>query len=757
MPAMQTPFPSREMPTLFDERTGDSLPFAGVTVRAEIGAVMTRVEMAQRYENRSGEAVETVYTFPLPDKAVLLSFSARIGKSVIDGVIEAKEKAADRYERAIHKGRSAAMVEMAGEGLLTAHLGNLPAGESAELTLAWIEFNAWRDGELRWSLPTCVAPRFGRSPFEPQNEPTTSRGVRHEADIRIVIAPEISDSDISTSGHRLARRDKDGAITLASPRKGVLAMDRDINVTIRARRDISALRVGKADGATVALMSFVPRWKSPRKGGRSVKIVLDCSYSMSGASIETARQAVELLLGEIGTKDDFNLIRFGSSAQAIFPAQAAGTQANRAMAEKCIAQLSADMGGTDISAALDLAYRSRTESDRPGTVILVTDGQAHDDGTIVAAAAASRHRIFCIGIGTAINHGLLSAIAEESGGSAEFISPGEDVGQAILRQFRRVRSGSDATPVIEWPGNPVARSTPPINSFSGDAIHAVAIYDKAPKGSVAFRISGTDGERTLTHFDFSETKIEAKASDLVRAAAGRILGERIRRFDMETDPERRLEIGAESQRMALRFGLLSPWTSFVLVSKSGKKLKGQPILHKVSQMAPAGWHMFAGATRQAGTVLRAQRSLSVPTSPLSASAPRAAVAFGLASAGDDAADFGMPKFIDGNSPGPWFADGTRSASPLMPAPASGSVMEQEQATERFLVALDLALAQGRKVDSAAALKSLSAPDWILSRIANLMACGKSEKKAVQTVLLEAADARPMHFSMSGKARLQMAA
>lgn len=753
---MQKPFPSNGIRALSNSLTGEALPFAGVTVRARIGVVMTQVDMVQRYRNQGSKAVETVYTFPLPDKAVLLSFKARIGKNVIDGMIEKKEAAADRYERAIENGRSAAMVEMAGEGLLTAHLGNLPAGENAEIAVTWVEFNAWRDGELRWSLPTCIAPRFGKSPFEPQNEPITDRSVRHDAEICIAIAPELSDADISTSGHRLTRREKSGTVTLETGRRNTVAMDRDILVNIRSRRDISMLRMGRANGATAALLSFVPRWKAPGKGGRSIKIVLDCSYSMSGASIETARQAVETLLGKIGKKDDFNLIRFGSRAQAVFPAQAPGTKENRVLAERCIAQLAADMGGTEIAGALDLAYRSKAQSERPGTVILVTDGQVHDDGAIVAAAAASRHRIFCIGIGTAINHGLLSAIAEESGGSAEFISPGEDVGKAILRQFDRIRACCDLAPTIDWPGKPVAVTAPPINAYSGDAIHAVAIYDKTPKGEVSFHCPDGNGRQFAASFAFSGTEIEAGADELVRAAAGRILDERIRRFDMTADPESRSKTSADGEKLALRFGLLSPWTSYVLVCKSGKKIKTKPVLHKVPQMAPAGWQMFAGIGRQSAPMPMMGNG-AVSSCLRSAAAPRAAIAFGMAAGGHDMARLGMPQFIDDSACEICPSDFASDTLPFIPTPVHQEATDTDRATEAFLIALDLALAAGQKIDSISALKMLASPDWLIRLVMDRIAEGKAERKAVRMTLLEAAAAHPAHFSMAGNARLQMAA
>jgi hypothetical protein len=65
----------------------------------------------------------------------------------------------------------------------------------------------------------------------------------------------------------------------------------------------------------------------------------------------------------------------------------------------------------------------------------------------------------------------------------------------------------------------------------------------------------------------------------------------------------------EGEALALTYGLLSPWTSLVVV-RQGARAEEAPVLHKVQQMAPAGWAMFAGARHSSGAVLRSTRHYS---------------------------------------------------------------------------------------------------------------------------------------------------
>jgi hypothetical protein len=50
-------------------------------------------------------------------------------------------------------------------------------------------------------------------------------------------------------------------------------------------------------------------------------------------------------------------------------------------------------------------------------------------------------------------------------------------------------------------------------------------------------------------------------------------------------------------KIALKYGLLSPWTALVVVRKNGAgKTVEMPALRKVAQMAPAGWSMLRSAS-----------------------------------------------------------------------------------------------------------------------------------------------------------------
>jgi len=72
----------------------------------------------------------------------------------------------------------------------------------------------------------------------------------------------------------------------------------------------------------------------------------------------------------------------------------------------------ADHGGTEIRAALEEAFKSRSSPSTPASVFVLTDGEAYDlDGVqacVAAAVAKSKVakvllRLFCLGIGNSVS------------------------------------------------------------------------------------------------------------------------------------------------------------------------------------------------------------------------------------------------------------------------------------------------------------------------------------------------------------------
>ncbi|MBN2233353.1 MAG: hypothetical protein JW781_11135 [Deltaproteobacteria bacterium] len=76
---------------------------------------------------------------------------------------------------------------------------------------------------------------------------------------------------------------------------------------------------------------------------------------------------------------------------------------------------------------------------------------------------------------------MLRRLADKTGGAAEVVYPGEDVGPAIKRHARRIFSSSVNRTDISWPTQPQERIDPHApGTFSGDTVIAFARFSEPP-------------------------------------------------------------------------------------------------------------------------------------------------------------------------------------------------------------------------------------------------------------------------------------
>ncbi len=152
---------------------------------------------------------------------------------------------------------------------------------------------------------------------------------------------------------------------------------------------------------------------------------------MNGSSIEAARRALHAILSELEFEDRFSLSRFGSRVEHLDEGLQPVTDETIARAGKAVMGLLADLGGTELAAAL-ASTLARDKGER-ADVLLITDGQSWNAEGIVKTAQASGQRVFVVGIGAASAESLLRKLAEETGGACEFVAPNQGVQQADLR------------------------------------------------------------------------------------------------------------------------------------------------------------------------------------------------------------------------------------------------------------------------------------------------------------------------------------
>ena len=124
---------------LFGPRTIEvdhRIALRGVRVGCRVSGMSQKTTIEQTYVNLEPDAIEAVYTFPLPESAAVCGFEVMTGERVLTGAIEEAERAIDRYEDAINAGDAAYMAEQNRPDVFTVRCGNQLLGSVSPVPTA---------------------------------------------------------------------------------------------------------------------------------------------------------------------------------------------------------------------------------------------------------------------------------------------------------------------------------------------------------------------------------------------------------------------------------------------------------------------------------------------------------------------------------------------------------------------------------------------------------------------------------------------
>jgi Ca-activated chloride channel family protein len=595
---------------LWSQNNQRTIPLQGMHVEGQLQDLLSEVCITQTYINIENQPIEAVYTFPLPIDAVLLNFSVTLGEKHLAGVVQEKKQAENRYEDAIREGDSAILLQQLEAGLYTVNVGNLIANETAIITFRYTQLHHWTNNVLRWHVPTVLAPRYDRSDLEPHQVPAVDLTVEHLYTLSVSIKGLLRTAAIESPSHAIevAAHNESNLVHL---KEGRSFLDRDLILNLRLANDkVSAVCDRDGEGY-VALASFYPSFpettssdavKTKQPGvskllkkisgikaklygasanqPRTIKLLVDCSGSMAGESIGQARIALLNILDSLNDQDQFSIIRFGSTLATENAKPLYATKTNIAYARNVVAKMEADLGGTEIFIALEHTIK-QSNHNQEADILLITDGEAWDKNGlqtdhIIQLATQAQHRIFTVGVGSAVSERLVRELAEGTQGSCELVNPGEGMAEKIERHFKRIYTKQAKSIVVQWPIQPLWQSEPK-HFFMGDTLHIQATFSEKPEGLVKLTADFGNGLDIQQSADIKAIESKESVSTLARLVANHQLG-------LLTDHQ-------EKVALAVKYQLMCQETAYLVVDVKSEELKtnGMPDLRIVPQMLAAGW------------------------------------------------------------------------------------------------------------------------------------------------------------------------
>lgn len=455
------------------------LPLRSVSIRSHIDQLFAEVQVRQGYVNSHPDTIEATYIFPLPDRAAVTRFQAKLGNRLIEGILKERGAARREYAEAIQKGHRAAIAEEERSNVFTMRIGNILPGESAEIELTLCMPLAYEEGEATLRFPLVVAPRY--IPGVPLNDGNVGLGVAEDTDA-VPDASRIT-PPVLLPGYPFPVR-LDIQVSLAKkitpkvnlPVKPITheqthtswqvlpgqKLDRDFifRFPVASESIVSQCMIAPdADNpqeGTLALTVVPPRPSAhslPAKPRRLV-FVLDRSGSMSGWKMVAARRSLGRMIDTLHSHDHFAILAFDNVVEAlpkISPheeqghAWYAGTDSQRFRSIEALAKIEA-RGGTEMDQPLVRAaemLHAHQQANEERILVFITDGQVGNEDHLLQQLQGKLNgiRVFTLGIDSAVNEGFLHRLAQRSaGGLSEMVESEARLDEVMLRIHRRIAS-----------------------------------------------------------------------------------------------------------------------------------------------------------------------------------------------------------------------------------------------------------------------------------------------------------------------------
>src|SRR5436309_4821436 len=519
---------------------------------AVVGRV-ARVTVEEWFRNAGALLDEGNYLYPLPGEAVFSDFSLWQGDRELKGEPMDAAQARAIYEEIVRRKRDPALIELAGHGLLRARVFPIGPGETRKITLRYTQMLD-RVGDA-WRFRYTAGPGAGAA---------ASSSFRMQVDS----AARVGDPYSPT--HRLNASRRDDRIELAladtNPR-GDLELFLPLTRNLVGMSLVTSQPVGE-DGFFMLLLAPGGATQTPSVR-RDLVAVLDVSGSMSGDKLDQAKTALVQLLGTLRSEDRFRVVTFGSGVRRYAAGWTDGSGDNVRAVQEWIRRLDTD-GGTNIAGALGEAFAEPPAEGRLGVVVFLTDGMATVGETnperIADQAERGRgpFRVFAFGIGYDVNTYLLDRLTERARGVTEYIQPGGDIEQAVGSLAAKVASPVLMDLAVRADGVELYDLQPQRlpDLFAGDELVVFGRYRGAGREERSVTVIGLRGgheERCATAARFGSEQSGADyVQQLWAARKAGALSSEIRLHGPNP------EIVSELKRLALRYGILTEYTSYLV-------------------------------------------------------------------------------------------------------------------------------------------------------------------------------------------------
>jgi len=534
-------------------------------VKIEVDGQQSRTEVRQTFRNLTREELEVHYLFPVPQGAMIGSFTLIVDGRPMEGRMLPADEARRIYEDIVRRKKDPALLTYAGRGLVKTSVFPIPAGGSREVVVRYSELLP-RDGNLIRLVYPLDTERFSALPIE-------------VVDIRVDIRSPSPIKAVYSPSHavRLERPSESRAIASFTEEGTIPDEDLVLYYSVGEGDLGASLLTYFPPGADAGhfLLLLSPNACPDRADliGKNIVLILDHSGSMRGEKIQQAKDALRYVLRSLGPKDRLNLVAFSSAPRALYPEVKPVTKAVLAEAEAFVNGLRAG-GGTDIHGALLLGMSSiPRDPTRQNTVLFMTDGlptigEQNLEAIAKSVVRENRNgkdaRLFTIGVGYDVNAPFLDRLVEENGGLADNVPPGRSVEITVTSMYEKISHTVLTDLVLRFTGVEVfdlhPRRMPDL--FAGSQLVVAGRYKRG--GSAAVILGGQTAKGKMAYR--FPARFETASDPDERPFVARVWASRKVHFlieQMRILGRREKELVDEIVRLSVRYGIVTEYTAFL--------------------------------------------------------------------------------------------------------------------------------------------------------------------------------------------------
>jgi Ca-activated chloride channel homolog len=559
-----------------------ALPLEMTTVEAHITSIFAGVEVLQEFRNPYAEKIEAVYAFPLPQDASVTGFVMTIGQRTIRAVVREREEAEALYYEARKAGKNAALLTQERPNIFTQKVANIEPGQNIDINITYFHTVNLADGWYEWVYPMTIGPRFRppnatRRTTSPTLHPTPYLTATDSATPRVSINLTI---DAGTTVHSLESPSHAISTTQQSPGKWLVnfadssvAADRDFRVRYRVggngpQGSLALADAGPGTRGGYFALTITPPLNPSEMATRPLEMtfILDRSGSMKGKPFDQARAAIDYALGQLSPADTFQIVSFSNDVSRFSNAPVSASREAVRQGRAYLRSLRAD-GGTMVLQGINSAFAQRNDRQRTRVVVLLSDGLVSNEAEIIGRvhARADDVCVFSFGIGDAPNRFLMNRIARMGDGAATYIGAGDDPVEPMRLFLERVSTPALTDVRIDY-GSLAVRDIVPDripDLWLGRPITIVGRTRSNPSDINTGTITVTGKVNGITR------RIEIPIDPAVASSTDTLPYIWARRKIMQLVDEATFRSPGPRQReirkLALNYGLASPFTAFVAV------------------------------------------------------------------------------------------------------------------------------------------------------------------------------------------------